>query len=336
MAFFRNREIKKLIIIFVFLTMAATVTAYVTCGKTAGIIVLVTALCGCAVALTESYIRYRKIASFSDDIDQILGGNYKIKLSDYEEGELAILQNELGKLVERLKEQADGLNADKKFLEDSIADISHQIRTPLTSINLIVTMLGREELSQDKRREMLSELKKLLSHTDWLVVTLLKMSKIDAGTVIFNKDNVDLDTLLHNAVEPVQIPADIRNISINTLYSDNIRFRCDQLWTCEALTNIIKNCMEHTADNGTITIDACDNPLYTEIVIRDNGSGIDKDDLPHIFERFYKGKNSSSQSYGIGLALTRMILAAQNGTVRADNLLDGGAKFTIRIYKGTI
>lgn len=336
MAFFRNREVKKLIIIDCLLAIASSLTALLTCGITAAVIALVTAICVGLVAIVESYRRYSRIAAFSDDIDDILSGNYKIKLSDYEEGELSILQNELGKLVERLKEQTDCLKADKKYLEDSIADISHQIRTPLTSINLIVIMLGRDDITFERRREMISELKKLLSHTDWLVATLLKISKIDAGTVKFASEEISLSNLLRNAVEPVQIPADIRNININYICSENIQFKCDYMWTSEALTNIVKNCMEHTNDHGTITIDARNNPLYTEICIKDNGHGIDKEDLPHIFERFYKGKNSSSQSYGIGLALTRMILVAQNGTVKADNNIDGGARFTIRIYKGTI
>lgn len=247
---------------------------------------------------------------------------------------MAILHSEIYKMTVRLREQQNNLINDKKYLADSIADISHQIRTPLTYINLLVQLLSAPNLTDERRQELTHELYGMLSRIDWLITTLLKISKLDAGTVTFKKEKVSLQTLINKSCSTLLVPIELRGqeLVINT----NGDFVGDLSWTCEAIGNIVKNCMEHTQEGGKIEIEACENALYTEITIKDNGTGIAKEDMPHIFERFYKGKDSDDKSFGVGLALSRMIITSQKGTVKAENHNPHGAKFTIRFYKGIV
>ena len=234
----------------------------------------------------------------------------------------------------RLTEAAEVSKADKVFLADSLADISHQLRTPLTAMNLTVTMLRNEDLTDEKWMELTGDLRNLLTRVDWLVETLLKISKLDAGTVKLLKEPVTVRDLISRSVVPFEIPMDLRNQKL-VIHCDNEQFNGDLIWSAEALGNILKNCMEHTPEGGTITITALETALYTQIVVDDTGTGFDAKDIPHLFERFYRGSNASSNSYGIGLALARTIITSQNGTVMAANGKDG-AKFIIKFYKQVI
>jgi signal transduction histidine kinase len=177
---------------------------------------------------------------------------------------------------------------------------------------------------------------KLLEHIDHLVTVILKLSKFDAGTVELKKETVSVADLISKASEPFLVPMELRNQQLCVNINGNASFSGDLAWTAEAVGNILKNCMEHTPEGGVIKIDASENALFTEIVISDSGSGIDRDDLPHIFERFYRGKNASGQNYGIGLALARLIISEQNGTIKAENAAGGGARFTVRFYKSVV
>jgi signal transduction histidine kinase len=335
MSFFRNREIRRELLLYAVLSAAAAAAGFLQ-GPAFGI----AAVCLCAVFaivhFTSSYDRYKRIAALTDMIDRLLHGQEKLDLHDYDEGELAVLQNEIYKLTVRMREQADALIRDKAYLADSLADISHQIRTPLTSINLIVSFLSRPELEYGKRAELVKELTGLLSRIDWLISTLLKISKLDAGTAKFKSEPVSVLQLVKKASEPLAVPMDLHGLRFNADIGRGASFLGDIYWTSEAVGNIIKNCAENTPEGGVIDVTAEENALYTEIVIEDSGRGIDAADLPHIFERFYKGKNSSEQSAGIGLALARMIIAEQNGTVKAENKKEGGARFTVRFYKSTV
>lgn len=270
----------------------------------------------------------------ASDINRILHGDVSVPLEQYSEGELAILQSEVYKMTVRLREQQQNLQDDKIYLADSLADISHQIRTPLTSINLLVNFLSEPNISDDRRLKLTHELYGLLSRIDWLITALLKISKLDAGTVQFKTEQISLEELIRKSTSPILVPMELREQILKV--EANGEFCGDISWTCEAITNIVKNCMEHTPDGGSLSIIATENALYREIVITDNGCGISAKDLPHIFERFYKGANSDKNSFGIGLALARMIITVQNGTVKAENNVPNGAKFTIRFYKGTV
>lgn len=171
---------------------------------------------------------------------------------------------------------------------------------------------------------------------DWLVNALLKISKIDAGTAVFVKERVDASELVEKAIGPLGIPMELREQTVVKEIEDQAGFLGDAAWSTEALGNVLKNCMEHTGQGGTLWIRVGENHLYTEFVIEDNGPGIDSEDLPHLFERFYKGKGAADSNVGIGLALARMIVCAQNGTLKAENRAEGGARFTMRFYKGVV
>lgn len=223
---------------------------------------------------------------------------------------------------------------DKIYLADSIADISHQIKTPLTSANLLLTFLSDKNISEKRRGELVRELYDLLSRIEWLITALLKMSKLDAGTVQLKQEKISLSELLNKSVATLLVPIELGGQKL--ILNATGDFYGDVQWTAETISNIVKNCMEHTKSMGKIEITANETPLYSEIVIKDDGSGIAKEDLPHIFERFYKGKNSDDKSFGIGLALARSIITSQNGTVKAENGKINGAVFTIKFYKGTV
>lgn len=333
MKMLRNPEIKKSLLCYLILTLVLSVGAFVI-SLPCGIYVLCTCLLFVAIYLLIMHKRCKRIAELSERIDRILHGESDISFEAYTEGELGVLQSEISKMTVRLREQQQRLIKDKVYLADSIADISHQIRTPLTSINLIVDFLSQPELDEQRRMELVHELDVLLSRIDWLIVALLKISKLDAGTAHFQAEEVALADLVAKAVSPVLIPIELKEQTLEI--SAEGSFVGDLSWTSEALGNIVKNCMEHTPTGGRIEIAARETPLYAEITVSDSGNGIDADDLPHVFERFYKGKNSSGNSFGIGLALARMIVTSQNGTLKAENKPEGGAKFTMRFYKGAV
>ena len=319
------------------LVMVIVAAASLCFSLKAAIAVLIVSLILLMVRVLFDIRRYRRIAALSDNIDQILHGAEKVEFEEYKEGEVAVLSSEIHKMVIRLREQASQLLADKRFLSDSIADIAHQLRTPLTSMNIVVDMLSDEELSDDKRFDLLGEMMQSLSRIEWLINTLLKMSKIDADTVFFETKSYSLKEMLTRASDSLAVPMDINGVSLKMEVPEDASIRGDMMWTCEAIGNILKNCMEHTPSGGLIEIKVKDTPIFSEIVIADTGTGIDAEDIPHVFERFYRGKVALNTSIGIGLALSKMIIERQSGTIRVENRPEPetGAVFTIRLYKST-
>ncbi len=279
--------------------------------------------------------RYARISDLSESIDRILHGNESILFTGSGEGELAVLTSEVQKMTVTLREQTELLKADKIRLTDAIADIFHQIRTPLTSMNLVVTLLSDEDLEYGRRVQLTRELKKQLERIQWLIESLLKISKIDAGTAVFESKDVSVKKLVEKASEPFLIPMELRAQELK-IYTGDESFKGDLQWSVEALGNILKNAMEHTPEGGWISVKAAETAIYTEIVIEDSGEGFAPDDIPHLFERFYRGKYAGESSIGIGLALSRAIITSQNGTIKAENSQDGGARFVIRFYKNIV
>lgn len=333
MKLLRNPEMQRGILFLTIPSFIAVIAAWMW-NAAFGIFTLILCIVFLLVHCLLEQAKYRKITALSAEIDHILHGeNYNLT-DDCTEGDLAILRSEICKMTVRLREQQQRMLEDKIYLADSLADVSHQLRTPLTALHLLVTKLSEPDLSPEKHLKLMHDMKMLLSRIDWLITALLKISKLDAGTVQFHAEEIPLAALVHKSAEPLLIPLELRCIGFSI--DAQGMFTGDTAWTCEAIGNILKNCMEHTPMEGKITVHARENPLYTEILISDTGSGIAKEDLPHIFERFYKGKHSDDSSYGIGLALARMIVTAQNGTIKAENPPDGGALFTIRFYKGTV
>ena len=334
MSFLRNNEVVKTLCLQIFISVSAIVVAFIW-DKRFGVFTFVLTTLLLLISIVSTYMRYRRIYELSADVDCILHGNdINISLKKYHEGELAILQSEIHKMTLRLREQRQQLEDDKCYLANALADISHQVRTPLTSINLLVGLLSEPDIPDERRMKLTHELLGLLSRIDWLITTLLKISKLDAGTVQFKQETISLNELINKSTAPLLIPMEIREQNFYVNADGN--FIGDVSWTVEAISNIVKNCMEHTPNGGEIRITASENLLFIEIVISDSGIGISKEDLPHIFDRFYKSKNADDKNFGIGLSLARMIITNQNGVIKAENNEPKGALFTIRFYKDTV
>jgi len=287
----------------------------------------------CSVFVLDADRRRARVQALTEEIDRVLHGDDTLRFDTYKEGELAVLQSELHKMTARLRQQRQQLKADKVYLADALADISHQIRTPLTSLNLLMSFLEDDRLSPSLRQTYAAEAVMLLDRIEQLVNVLLKMSRLDAGTAVFAAEAISLQKLIFRAAQPLQIAMELREIKLNVHAAGEIV--CDIGWTCEAIGNVLKNCMEHTPAGGSITVTASENALYCQVEIADSGSGIAPEDMPYLFDRFYKGKNSGDNSFGIGLSLARSIVSRQNGTLKAENT-DTGAKFTFRFYKTVI
>lgn len=293
-----------------------------------------TLLIGCCLVFTRW--RYREIEKISGYLRQISGGDYSLDVRDNQEGELSILKNDIYKVTLMLSEQSSLLQQEKIELTNAISDISHQLKTPLTSMTMMADLLSNPELPVEKRREFTRNIRIQLERIGWLVSSLLKFSKIDAGTALFKHDQITVKKLIQRALEPVLIPMDIKEQKLSVTGEDNATFIGDLNWTAEAMINILKNCVEHTHVGGEINISFSENALFTEIIVADNGKGIPKEDIPYIFNRFYKGKNASEDSVGIGLALSHSIITSQNGDIEVKSGKEKGTQFRIKFYKVTI
>lgn len=275
---------------------------------------------------------FRNMSELSDEVDRVLHGKEELTIENSKEGELWILSSELRKMTVRLRAQAHASEQDRQHMSKVLADISHQLRTPLTAMNLTVNLLAQDEQSETERRKHIRDLKNSLGRMENLVEALLKLARLDSGTVEFRKDVIKTGDVITKAAAPLLIPMELRDISLVTDTGDT-SFAGDPEWSAEVFGNLIKNCVEHTPTGGTITVRATETPIYTEIVISDNGEGFVPSDIPHLFERFYRGENASPESVGIGLALCRDVISAQNGTIKAENIKPRGAQFTVKMYK---
>lgn len=333
--YLRNPEIRRQMGAYLLLGIAVEAGCFRLCRTAVFPVFLIWCLMG-ILHFAESFFRYRKIAGLAGTIDDILHGEDPALLREVSEGELSILESEVNKMLIRLREQNLKLSHDKQYLADSLADLSHQLKTPLTSMNLLVTMREGESTSEEKRREYDGKIRGLLQKMQWLIDVLLKISKLDADAVVFEKNCYPLRELVQKAAAPVEIAMELKEITFETELPEEASFSGDLKWTAEAVENIVKNCMEHTPRGGRIRVIGRENAVFSELVVEDNGEGITEEDLSHLFERFYKGKNSSEEGVGIGLALAHMIVTKQRGTLKAENAAAGGARFIIRFYKCTL
>lgn len=325
-----NKDIKIIVLVGIFGTIVATVVTLffnVVCS-------VVTFLLGAILTLTFYNVtkkRYKKIADLNNYLSLVCAGNYMIDIKDNTEGELSILKNNLYKVIVLLRSKNELLEKDKIYLADSLADISHQLKTPLTSLMVMVDLLKNEK-NIDKQKEFISIIEIQISKIKWLVENLLKLSKLDAGTIKFKKEKIDVLSVITKSLSPFLVQMEMKNISLETTIND-FSFTGDLNWTSEAVENIIKNCIEHTDDNGKLNIETGVTNIYSYIKITDNGCGIKKKDLPHIFERFYQGENSSKESVGIGLALAKTIIDNQGGSIEVTSEENVGTEFIIKFNK---
>ena len=277
-------------------------------------------------------LRERKIKNITQYLKDLQNNIYSLKIEENTEGELSELQNQIVKITIMLNKQAETMKKDKKELSVALSDISHQIKTPLTSINIMLDIIKEDEIDENLKREYLHQITKQLDSINWLITVILKLSRLESGMVEFAREDIDVKILLEDIKKQMAVALEIKNQNLYLKVQANCHMIGDYNWTKEALTNIVKNCIEHTAENKNIYIEVEENCLYLQIIIKDEGEGISKEDLPNIFKRFYKGKDSSKESFGIGLALAKTIIEKQNGEIRVQSKIGEGTQFRIRIF----
>lgn len=382
----RNREIRRALIACLLVTALGTVATYlvtrsimldalggarivtasineaasmVTSGASDASATLFAAICTFVTGLIVTVIfiiltnrRYRALANMAANLDRVLAGERDIRLRDMSEGELAILSSEIDKVIARLNLTVDELQAEKLALSDALADISHQLKTPLTSI-AISTELIRDRLSARGDSEDLVERLRLIqtlqARVEDLVAALLKLARIDAGVIKLVCGDVDARELVRKSFEPLAVAFDIADVRFSADVQDGASYEGDLTWSVEALENILKNCMEHTPAGGCVSVRVTEDVLACRIRIEDTGPGIAESDLPHIFERFYRGSRDANAApsevnpagVGIGLALSKSLVTAQGGTLTAENLRDEngnitGAAFNLVFFKTVV
>lgn len=308
----------------------------------------------------------KKIDEITNYIEELNNKNYALDIQDNSEDELSILKNELYKITVMLKEQAENSKNDKISLKKSLEDISHQLKTPLTSITIMLdNILDNKNMDVETRNEFIKDIHREIANMNFFVQSLLKLSKFDVDTIIFSRKEENLKDIIEEAIKSVSTLCDLKNMEIITInlkskakgkgdrpdYINNSKTNqfglgqnsqqevkgpivvCDFKWQVEAITNILKNSVEHSRQNSKIYIEYDENNMYSEITIKDKGVGIEKSDIKHIFERFYKGKNSSKDSVGIGLALAKTIIEKDNGYIAVDSEVGKGTTFCIRYLK---
>lgn len=332
----RNKEIQNFLLVLSLICLIATGIAALLFTFMASLFTFITGvlLIGCSLFFTAW--RYSEIEKLSNYLRQISNGDHSLDIRDNDEGELSILKNDIYKVTLMLSNHGSLLQEDKIKLTNAISDISHQLKTPLTSMMVMADLLSDSKLNESKRAEFTRNIRVQLERMEWLVSSLLKLSKIDAGTIQFKKNPVIVRQLIQKAVKTVLIPMDIKEQTLKVIGEDEISYLGDLNWTVEAIINILKNCVEHTQDGGNISISFSENALFTEITIEDNGKGISKIDLPYIFKRFYKGENAGEDSIGIGLAMAYSIIKSQSGSLDVTSEEGKGTRFQIRFYKQVI
>lgn len=286
------------------------------------------------VLLSYNKKREEKISDINSYIGKVNRGNYELKIEENGEDELTKLRNELYKTTVLLRETAENSEKEKTNLSNSLTDISHQLKTPLTSIRIMIDNIqNNPDMDEKTRNEFIEDISKQIDWISSLVISLLKLAKFDAGSIVMRDEEINVKKLIQNIISNLAILIDIKDIKIEENISKQITLFADYNWQLEALTNIIKNCIEHSFDGGKIKIEAESNSVFTKIIITDEGEGIEKKDLNRIFERFYKSAKSSENSIGIGLALAKTIIEKERGYIKVESEVGKGTKFEIKYLK---
>lgn len=351
MSLLRNREVMRALWAWAALTVVAVAVGYRLAAWPGAASALIASVLACLPFLVLTHRRYRKLAQLSARIDDVLHGDRTLDFSSMAEGELAILGSELDKMIMRLNLTADELAREKQALADALADISHQIKTPLTSLS-ITTELVRKHLTEvpecAEDLERMRRIEQLEIRVEHLVASLLKLARLDAGAIRLAREQVLVDDAVRTATQPLAVALDIADVALQVDIPDGCSFTGDPAWTAEAIGNIVKNCMEHTPAGGTVRIAAWEDALACRIRVTDTGSGIAEEDLPHIFERFYRGAHDDTSGsavnpagVGIGLSLAQSLITAQGGTITAKNAHDErghvyGAQFDIAFFRAIV
>ena len=298
------------------------------------ILVAIFGVVSLAVYTTYVLIQEKKIREINDYLRQLNNGNYTLKIEDNGEGEFSKLRNDLYKTTVLLKEAAENNEKEKEQLSNSLADISHQIKTPLTSMRILLDNLAdNPDMEPEVRKDFIREISKQVDWISSLVISLLKMAKFDAGTIKMENSNINAKKLIDNVLDNLSILIEIKEIEVITKIDEKASFIADYKWQLEAITNIVKNAIEHSMQNSKIYITVENTSMFLKIKVKDEGKGISKKDRKHIFERFYKSKDSQEGNVGIGLPLAKTIIEQNNGYIKVDSEPDKGTTFEIRYMK---
>ncbi len=328
-----SNDVKRITVICSMATAVVSIICFFI-NSACGVLCLLLGISITTVFVVCTKKRYKNLSELNNYLSLVLSGEYNLDINENAEGELSILKNNLYKIITTLSTQNAMLKKDKVYLADSLADISHQLKTPLTSM-MVMTDLLQESEPGGKEQEFISIIENQLEKMRWLILNLVKLSKLDADTVEFKHELVPIEKVIRESIKPFLVMLDLKGISLINNIND-FSFTGDKNWSIEAFENILKNCIEHTDKNGKLIISGKSTNIYDSVIITDNGCGIAPEDLPHIFERFYHGKNSSGDSVGIGLALAKMVFEKENASVSVKSTLGEGTIFEIRFYKAII
>lgn len=288
------------------------------------------------MAIIFIYLKQRdkKINQITQYINEIKNRKYDLNINENSEDELSNLKNELYKITIMLKEESEISRQDKEKIKMSVEDISHQLKTPLTSIMIMLDNLkDNPNMDEDTKQKFIFEISKQVDWINWLVISILKLSRLEADVVKFSNNKINVKKFIDEIIGNLEIPIEIKNQKISIEGDEDASFIGDYKWQQEAITNIIKNAIEHNKENGKITIKYEENVLFTKITIIDEWQGIAKEDLKHIFERFYKAQNSSDNSVGIGLSLAKNIIEKNNGMINCKSEIGNGTEFIVKYMK---
>lgn len=301
-------------------------------GAAAGFVCFLTGIILTLALFIYSIVIRRRLRKLTAYISKINNGKYSLFPDQNTEDETSSLQNEIYKTTVVLREQSENARKSRVMLKDSISDISHQLKTPLTSVSLMLDNISDDDMPPELRKEFLRDIRTQTGHISFLIKSLLELSRLDADVIDFHTEKISVSLLFGTCLNSTEIMAEIRGVSVISENDNDCMILCDRKWTEEALTNIVKNCIEHTPEGGKVTLSAVENKLYTKIVIRDTGCGISEKDLPHIFDRFYTSGNSDKNSIGIGLSLSKAIIERQGGYISVSSEQGAGSEFVIRFF----
>ena len=267
-------------------------------------------------------------------LEKINQKNYEIDINDVSEDKLSILKHEIYKTTVMLKENTEKANQDKINLKNSLQDISHQLKTPLTSsIIMLDNIIDDLENDIEIKPEFIKKVKKDISKISFLIQSILKLSMFESNTITFIRKEIPVKKIINSSIESIENLCDLKNIKIVVKDNSKNKIYCDYRWQVEALTNILKNAVDYSFNDSIIIVEVDKNNTYTQIKIKDFGQGMSEDETLNIFKRFYKGKNSSSDSNGIGLSLAKAIIEKDNGRVIVNSLKGEGTTFSIKYFK---
>lgn len=291
------------------------------------------------IASLSIFMRYvliqeKELKEINEYIKEVNNKNYSLKIEDNKDGELSRLRNELYKTTVILREAAENSEEEKEKLSIAIADISHQLKTPLTSIKIMLDNISdNPDMPQEIREDFIQDISKQVEHMSSLVISLLKIAKFDAGTIKMENEEIDAKKLIDSVINNLAILIEIKEIEVITKIDEKAIFIADYKWQQEALTNILKNAIEHSQPKSNIYIIVENTSIFLKIKIKDEGQGIEQKDLKHIFERFYRAKNCNEDSIGIGLSLAKTIIEQNNGYIKATSEVGKGTLFEIKYIK---